>query len=143
MSAVGTGKRTLEQPCLQAVSSAYWISVKEHLFSVQVQILGAIGGSCDGSSIRPVVANLFMESFECQTLSTAPNSPSLLLRYVDDTFVVMETSSKSEFLNHINVVEPNIKFTVKKTRYDGDTGDAKTGWYLGNQSIQMSQNTDL
>ena len=72
-----------------------------------------------GSSINPIVANLFMENSESKALSTAPKSTSLWQRYVHDTFIVMTTSYKSEFLNHINAVEPNIKFTVEETRPDG------------------------
>ena len=72
-----------------------------------------------GSPISLTMANLFIEKFETKTLSTAPNPPSLWLRYVDDTFVIMITSHKSKFPNHINAVEPNIKFTVEETRPDG------------------------
>ena len=68
-----------------------------------------------GSPECPIVANLFMECFEYKTLNTAPNPPSLWLRYVDDMVVVLKTSCKSEFLNHINSVEHNIKFTVEET----------------------------
>ena len=68
------------------------------------------------SPISPIVVNLFIESFESKVLSTATNSPSLWLRYVDDTFVVMKTSHKNECLNHINAGETSIKLTVVETR---------------------------
>ena len=47
--------------------------------------------------------------------------PSIWKRFVDDTFVVIESSSKEEFLDHINNMDPHIQFT---------TEDAKPDWSL-------------
>ena len=44
--------------------------------------------------------------------------PSLWKRYVDDTFVIQE-QHKKEFFQHINSIDPNIKFTVETTKADG------------------------
>ena len=72
-----------------------------------------------GSPLSPIVANIFMESFEQQALDTAPHPPSLWKRYVDDTFVIQEEQHQEEFLQHINSIDPNIKFTAETTRADG------------------------
>ena len=40
-----------------------------------------------GSSISPLITNLFMEEFEVKTLSAAL-TPYLWLRFVDDTLVI-------------------------------------------------------
>ena len=73
-----------------------------------------------GSPISPIVANLYMEDFETKAISSsAVHPPSTWKRFVDDTFVVIESSRKEEFLHHINNLDPNIQFT---------TEDAKTRW---------------
>ena len=43
------------------------------------------------------------------------------LRYVDDTFVIQRniTSKKQNFLEHINSVDPAIKFRVEDNKEDG------------------------
>ena len=60
-----------------------------------------------------------MEKFEKDALDTAPHPPSLWKRYVDDTFVIQEEQYKEEFFQHLNSIDPNIKFTAENTRADG------------------------
>ena len=60
-----------------------------------------------------------MEKFEKEALDTAPHPPSLWKRYVDDTFVIQEEQHKEEFFQHINSINPNIKFTAETTKADG------------------------
>ena len=90
--------------------------------SLMVQVLppyyAEVINSCRMTYCVTMVTNLFIENCEVKALSRAPNPSHLWLRYVDDIFVVLKTSYKCEFLNHINAVEPNIKFTVKETRPD-------------------------
>ena len=64
-----------------------------------------------GSPVSPIVANLYMEQFEEEALRTAQNPPSLWVRYVDDTFVVIEKDNITQFTDHINGQDTNIKFT--------------------------------
>ena len=72
-----------------------------------------------GSPVSPVVANLYMESFENRALTSAVNPPRLWKRYVDDTCVIIKQSQKEEFLQYINSVDPSIKFTTEEPRQDG------------------------
>ena len=46
-------------------------------------------------------------------------SPSFWCRYVDDTFVIYKEANKQGFLQHINSVDPAIKFTVEDNKEDG------------------------
>ena len=72
-----------------------------------------------GSPISPIVANLYMESFEVRALQSSPNPPSVWKRYVDGTFVIMKKAYIEEFLTHLNSVDSNIQFTTEEPRPDG------------------------
>ena len=72
-----------------------------------------------GSPVSPIVANLSKEYLEQKALSTAPNPPRFWCGYVDDTFVIHKEVSKQGFLQHINSVDPAIKFTVEDNKEDG------------------------
>ena len=45
--------------------------------------------------------------------------PLGMAQVVDDTWVIQQQSSKQEFLEHINQVDPAIKFTVEDTQGNG------------------------
>ena len=70
-------------------------------------------GAAMGSPISPLVANLYMEHFEQLALSTAPHPPSLWLRYVDDTYVLIHECDVEGFTSHINSIDDYIKFTIE------------------------------
>ncbi|XP_072041173.1 uncharacterized protein [Amphiura filiformis] len=69
-------------------------------------------GCAMGSPVSPIVVNLCMESFEQQALKSYPGTkPRVWLRFVDDTFVILNRSELDGFFEHINSVDDNIKFT--------------------------------
>ena len=67
------------------------------------------------SLVSPIVANLYMEYFERKTLMSAPIPPWLWFRFVDDTWIIQQVH-KQAFLDHINNIDPTIKFTVEGTQ---------------------------
>jgi hypothetical protein len=68
-----------------------------------------------GTTLSPVVSNIFMEHFEELVLRTANHRPTLWLRYVDDTFVIWPhgPDKLQEFFEHINSLRPSIQFTME------------------------------
>ena len=72
-----------------------------------------------GSPVSPIVANLNMEYLEQKARSTAPHPFKFWCRYMDDTFVIHKEVNKQDFLQHINSVDPAIKFTVEDNKEDG------------------------
>ena len=88
-------------------------------FVFQGQHYEQVEGAAMGSPLSPIIANIYMEHFETRALETAPHPPSLWKRFVDDTFVILETTHKEEFFQHINGIEKKIQFTAENTRADG------------------------
>ena len=54
-------------------------------------------GAAKGSPVSPIVANLYMESFEHRAITSAVNPTRIWKRYVDYTFVMLQKSHKEEF----------------------------------------------
>ena len=67
-----------------------------------------------GCLVSAVVDNLYMEFFEELALETAPTTPRVCKRYVDDTFCILRKGSIEELLHHLNGVRPTIKFTLEQ-----------------------------
>ena len=93
--------------------------LKNTYFSFQGQFYEQVEGAAMGSPVSPTVANLYMEYLEQKNLSTAPHPPKFWGRYVDDTFVIHNEANKQSFLQHINSVDPAIRFTVEHNKEDG------------------------
>ena len=72
-----------------------------------------------GSTISPVVANLYMEYFDRKALTSAISPPWVWFRFMDDTWVIQQQAHKQAFLDHINNIDPAIKFTVEDTQGNG------------------------
>ena len=90
--------------------------LKNTYFSFQDQFFEHVEGATMGSPVSPIVANLYMEYLEQKALSTPPR---FWCRFVDDTFVIHKEVTKQDFLQHINSVDPAIKFTVEGNKEDG------------------------
>ena len=76
-------------------------------------------GAVMGSPISPIVANLYMEEFENKAINSAPQSPLFWRRFVDDTFIIMQSSQKTSFLEHLNNIDEHIQFTCEEPGQDG------------------------
>ena len=88
-------------------------------FTFQGKINGQVKGAAMGSSLSPIVANLFMEDLETKALATAPSTPKIWKRFVDDTFTIIQKADKDAFLDHINSIDVNIHFTSEDPKEDG------------------------
>ena len=92
--------------------------LKNTYFTFLGQFFEQVEGAAMGSPVSPIVANLYMEYLEQKALSTAPHPPRFWHRFVDDTFVIQKEVNKQGFLQHINSVDPAIKFTVVDNKED-------------------------
>ena len=76
-------------------------------------------GAAMGSPLSPIIANIYMEAFEKQAISTAQHPPIFWRRFVDDTFVVIQKTKEDSFFNHLNSIDERIQFTREESRSDG------------------------
>ena len=67
-----------------------------------------------GSPVSVVVANLFMEDLEQTALQSFPHPVKVWKRYVDDTFVVIESDRVDSLHDHLNRQNADISFTVER-----------------------------
>ena len=84
--------------------------LKTTYFQFQGRFFEQLQGAAMGSPISPIVANLFMEDFEIKAINSAIDRPRIWKRFVDDTFVVIDSTRKENFLKHINNMDQNIQF---------------------------------
>ena len=73
-----------------------------------------------GSLVCLIVANLYIKYFEGKALQSASHPPRYWFRFVDDTWVIQQKAHKQAFLDHINSIDPAIKFTVEGNQENGD-----------------------
>ena len=88
-------------------------------FSFQGKFYEQVEGAAMGSPLSPIVANLYMESFEVEALRSAPHPPYLWKRFVDDTFTILQSSQRNGFLEYLNSIDQHIQFTAEDQRSDG------------------------
>ena len=88
-------------------------------FSFQNRFCEQVESMAMGSLVSSIVASLYMEHFEREVLRSASHPPRSWYRFVDDTWVIQQQAHKEFFLDHINSVDPAIRFTVKGNQEDG------------------------
>ena len=72
-----------------------------------------VSGTAMGTKLAPSYANLLMTKFEEKYLYTYPLQPKLWKRFIDDIFLIWPHGMDLllEFMDHLNIVYPTIKFT--------------------------------
>ena len=79
---------------VQHISWLLEFCLRSNYFLFQGNFYQQLEGTAMGSSISPIIANLFLEDLEARALSTTPQPPSLWKRYVDDTLTIIKRSQR-------------------------------------------------
>ena len=104
---------------IQHIISLLRFCLNNSYFFFQGRFYQQTEGAAMESPISPIVANLFMEDLEVQAIRTSPTPPTLWKRFVDDTFTIIKKEDRNSFLQHLNSIHQNIKFTCEEVRDDG------------------------
>ena len=65
------------------------------------------------SPVSAVIANLYMESFEEQAITTSSYQPRIWKRYMDNTFTILDRENVDDFSQYLNNQQPSICFIMK------------------------------
>jgi hypothetical protein len=70
---------------IQVVMELLKVCVRTTYFQVEDRFYQQKSGMAMGSSLSPIISNIFMKYFEQLALDSPPHKPAMWLRYVDDT----------------------------------------------------------
>ena len=102
-------------PSLRTPYASLSASVCNNTFVFNMKVYELIDGVAMGSSLGPVLANIWMAHLEEQHLLIEESVPLPLhyMRYADDTFCVFKSLEDTySFLEFINSVDPSTKFDI-------------------------------
>ena len=71
------------------------------------------------SSVSPVTANIYIEHFESLVIPTSLKLIKWWLRYIDDVYTATRKDLVNKLQEHLNSIDPHIKFTIELTGTDG------------------------
>ena len=89
------------------------------IFCFNKKFYKQLQGSAMGSPVFPVIENIYMEHFESFTISTSPTLIKWWLRYFDDVHSAIRKDHVNKLQEHLNSIDPPIKFTTKLPGTDG------------------------
>ena len=76
-------------------------------------------GEALGSPVSPVIANIYMEHIESLAIPTSPTLIKWGFRYVDDVHSAIRKYQVNKHQEHLNSIDPHIKFTIELQGIDG------------------------
>ena len=97
-------------PFPQSTFKKLLIQANGGCFMHKSKLYKQIDGLSMGNPLSPTLANLFLAHFE-KDWNNRSDAPSLYVRYIDDIFAVFNKKTHVSFLNFINNVHTNLKFT--------------------------------
>ena len=104
---------------IENITSLLEFCITSTYFSFQGKFYEQVEGAAMGSPLSPIVANLYMESFQVEALRSVPHPPYLWKRFVDDTVTILQSSQRDGFLEYLNSIDQHIQFTAEDQREDG------------------------
>ena len=95
------------------------ITITNYIFCFNNKFCKQLQGAAMGSPVSPVNANIYMEYFESLAIPSSPTLITWWLRYVDDVHSATRKDQVIKLQEHLNFIDPHIKFTIKLPGTDG------------------------
>ena len=89
------------------------------IFCFNKKFYKQLQGAAMGSPVSPVIANIYMEHIESLAIPTLPTSIKWWFRYVDDDNSATREDQVNKLKEHLNSIDPHIKFTIELPGTDG------------------------
>ena len=89
--------------------------INSNFFEFASMIFHQIKGTAMGTAFSPTVANIYMSVIMRRFLHTQSKGPLLLVRYIDDIFIIWThtTEELSTFLNNLDNFNPALEYTYQ------------------------------
>ena len=90
------------------------------VFCFNMKFYKQLQGAAMGSPVSAVIiANIYMEYFESLAIPSSPTLIKWWFRYVDDVHSATRKDRVNQLQEHLNSIDPHIKFTIELPRTDG------------------------
>ena len=88
-------------------------------FCFNMKFYKQLQGATLGPPVSPVIANIYMEYFESLVIPSSPTLIKWWFRYVDDVHSATRKDQVNQLQEHLNSIDPHIKFTIELPGTDG------------------------
>ena len=88
-------------------------------FSFQNKFYEQVEGAANGITSKPNSCQSVHGTFWEKSPKVYLQPPQVCFRFLDDTWVIQQQAYQQAFLDHINSIDPAIKFTVEGTQGNG------------------------
>ena len=89
------------------------------IFCFNKKFYKQLQGAAMCSPVSPVIANIYMEHFESLAIPSSPTLIKWWFRYVDDVHGATRKDQVNKLQEHLNSIDPHIKFTIELPGIDG------------------------
>ena len=89
------------------------------IFCFNKKFYKQLQGAAMGSPVSPVIANIYMEHVESLAIATSLTLIKWWFRYVDDVYSAPRKDQVNKLQEHLNYIDPHIKFTIELPGTDG------------------------
>ena len=105
---------------LQKNLSSFWNSlIANCIFCFNRKFYKQLQGATMGSPVSNVIANIYREYFESLAIVTSQTLIKWWFRYVDDVLSATRKDQANKLEQHLNSIDPHIKFTIELPGTDG------------------------
>ena len=91
------------------------------IFCFNTKFYKQLQGAAMDSPVSPVIANFYVEHFESLAIPSSPTLIKWWFRYVDDVHSATREDQVNQLQEHLNSIDPHIKFTIELIGTDGLT----------------------